>query len=1193
MAMGTDVGDAYIDVHANSRPFRRELKKDARKAGREAGGEMGKGLNEGVDSELDETFARVGQRIRASLTKAGYRSGQAFSENMEEGVKRHLKKWNVNLADALITGDFGQVVGEFDNLDQAVEKVEKRLRSLRQGGRLTADEFKDARTSLSAWGQAIRDGRVREELEAAEDAARRMNDALNKKEGTANQYELRKAIASVSAGIDASERKFEDAHRAAIARGRDLDKLAERDIAARNDRMRIEETMAAGHRRYTEEAIADRQQYFTKELEGWLATRRAAIAFERGTKQGMDALERHFRRNPIVGDHLIDREGWSRALLDLEQNTDVIVRRMTRNTSTGMLGSLKGARNNFLNIVGIVGGFVERVIGNGVGRVFDGVGTGIAKIGDQLAQVGGGSGPLAAFGNGISSLGDKVMGLGKGGIDGLVVQLVILAATFQGVVLFIGPLVAGLSGLLGIVTALVITIGGALLGALGSLLPLVSALGIAAGAAVIGVMGMTDAMKDMLKPLEDWFERVKKTVSANLFGNLQNQVDRLVGFMDSALTPALEIAATSLSKFADGFLDMLNSPGVQGSMKVFRDHLPGILDGLGRTFTGIFSGITGIIAAAAPTVEIFMDKIAGVAEAFGTWANSDEGRAQIAEFFEKAAPAAEALFDIIGELAGIFGTLWEEGSDTGQTMLDNFSNALEVFNNWLGTKEGREELSGWFEYAEEVASKLAEVVEGLGSLFDKLDTPSNREIFLVILDGLNGLIGALEWMADTGNGIIEGMAVALDNVKLAGEGFSIWLDELLNFDWGAIWATITSPFTTAWNWIVEWFTTKKEELSTWFHELFNIDWEAVGQTVVTGISTIMTLALTTVFSIGLGILDWFIQLPERIGMALSTLGTIISGAFTTAFAWAYGVVAGAVASIYLFISSIPGTIGTYLSALPTVIGTAFSTAWTWAYTTVTGIVASILVFISGIPGQIGSALSSLGSTIGGAFSTAWNTAYTTVAGIAARVVGFIAGIPGQIGSALGSLASTIGGAFSRAWNSASEETRGRITGLISDIRAIPGKASAALSNAGSVLVSRGRELVEGIIKGVKEAVGRIGTTISNAISNIKLPSISAPKINMPSIPKINFPWNARGSIVNGAQVVGVGEAGPEAIVPLNRPLSQVDPAVRSLSAYAQGKGGNPNSGSGNITNDIKVYSPYADPALVAKEVVDAMMERAG
>lgn len=45
---------------------------------------------------------------------------------------------------------------------------------------------------------------------------------------------------------------------------------------------------------------------------------------------------------------------------------------------------------------------------------------------------------------------------------------------------------------------------------------------------------------------------------------------------------------------------------------------------------------------------------------------------------------------------------------------------------------------------------------------------------------------------------------------------------------------------------------------------------------------------------------------------------------------------------------------------------------------------------------------------------------------------------------------------------------------------------------------------------------------------------------------------ASGGVVSGAQYRLTGEAGPEAIVPLNRNLSQVDPSVRALSAIAQG-----------------------------------------
>lgn len=45
---------------------------------------------------------------------------------------------------------------------------------------------------------------------------------------------------------------------------------------------------------------------------------------------------------------------------------------------------------------------------------------------------------------------------------------------------------------------------------------------------------------------------------------------------------------------------------------------------------------------------------------------------------------------------------------------------------------------------------------------------------------------------------------------------------------------------------------------------------------------------------------------------------------------------------------------------------------------------------------------------------------------------------------------------------------------------------------------------------------------------------------------------ASGGVLNGPRRILAGEAGPEAIVPLNRALSQVDPSVRWLSAIAQG-----------------------------------------
>jgi hypothetical protein len=70
-----------------------------------------------------------------------------------------------------------------------------------------------------------------------------------------------------------------------------------------------------------------------------------------------------------------------------------------------------------------------------------------------------------------------------------------------------------------------------------------------------------------------------------------------------------------------------------------------------------------------------------------------------------------------------------------------------------------------------------------------------------------------------------------------------------------------------------------------------------------------------------------------------------------------------------------------------------------------------------------------------------------------------------------------------------------------------------------------------------------------------------------------------------------GEAGREAIVPLDRPLNQIDPSVRALAAFAQGypfAGGR--GGTTMEAGAIQVITPAADPVIVASQVFDRFAE---
>jgi hypothetical protein len=90
---------------------------------------------------------------------------------------------------------------------------------------------------------------------------------------------------------------------------------------------------------------------------------------------------------------------------------------------------------------------------------------------------------------------------------------------------------------------------------------------------------------------------------------------------------------------------------------------------------------------------------------------------------------------------------------------------------------------------------------------------------------------------------------------------------------------------------------------------------------------------------------------------------------------------------------------------------------------------------------------------------------------------------------------------------------------------------------------------------------------------------------------------ASGGVFGGAQQRMIGEAGPEAVVPLDRPLWRVDPAVRALSAIAQGKSSGAMASGGIVggrsvvvsPGAIVIQSPHSDPALVAESVLDRLV----
>lgn len=94
-----------------------------------------------------------------------------------------------------------------------------------------------------------------------------------------------------------------------------------------------------------------------------------------------------------------------------------------------------------------------------------------------------------------------------------------------------------------------------------------------------------------------------------------------------------------------------------------------------------------------------------------------------------------------------------------------------------------------------------------------------------------------------------------------------------------------------------------------------------------------------------------------------------------------------------------------------------------------------------------------------------------------------------------------------------------------------------IKNAMTEPIQKAKEKISGIIENVK---GFFPISVGKILDNIKLPHFSVDGGEFPYgvggkgyMPSFGVDWYARGGIINQAQIIGVGEAGPEAVVPLS------------------------------------------------------------
>ena len=415
------------------------------------------------------------------------------------------------------------------------------------------------------------------------------------------------------------------------------------------------------------------------------------------------------------------------------------------------------------------------------------------------------------------------------------------------------------------------------------------------------------------------------------------------------------------------------------------------------------------------------------------------------------------------------GTTWDE---LQQSIIDSGGAAQQMADTQLDNLQGQ-------------ITILKSALEGLAISFGELLLPAIKMIVGWVqqfVDWLNGMdegtkkvittvallaaalgpvlivIGKVVSAVGTIMTIVPKVAGVINTVKTA---FAALNTTMLANPIFLIIAAITAlvaAFIYLWNtnedfrqfWINLWENVKEVAIAVWeaIKNFFSAAWEAISSTAQ---------------AVWNGIKDFFSGLWEGIKAIFSTVVEVIKTIITTYF------------NIYKTI------ITTVLNAIKTV----FTTVWNGIKTVVTTVVTAIQTFITTAWNAIKNTVTTVLNAIKTVITTVWNaikSAVTSVVnGIKSTITSVWNGIKSMVSSVVNSIKNTVTTVFNNIWSG----IKGTMGKIVSSIKEGFNNAISFITSLPSKALQWGKDMIMGIVNGIKSCIGAVGDAVSSVANKIK------------------------------------------------------------------------------------------------------------
>ena len=753
---------------------------------------------------------------------------------------------------------------------------------------------------------------------------------------------------------------------------------------------------------------------------------------------------------------------------------------------------------------------------------------------------------------------------------------------------------------------------------------------IAGSLATIGVGIGVLLTESIANGLERQKERIIRALVA-LFDNIGN-IAEAVGNIAQAFSSACYDVITSTGAVRIGSAIVSTLLGLTSTIVEVGSKLAGSL----------FKGFEKVVVTSAPKIssmlQSLLDIVAPIFETIESVVDKfGDGLSSV--YDEHVAPAIDSIANAFNGLIDIILILWEGSWKPFAEFLSNtFGISIETVADLLGgiilealklladtiklVADGFTAFSDWCKENKEIISTVASVIGTLATVWQGIK-------FLSWAEQAGGLAGAFELLSGKVSVIVSGIKdlglalKALTFDKLVSFGETIYLNALYAKDF----------VVNSGKLIVELGKTALElgkSALAWGVHAAQMGLAAaaeIAQSVAAGVAAAATWALNG----AIAVLTSPITLVIAAIAALIAIGVLLYQNWDTVVEFAKTAWQG----LCDFISGICQAIGEFFSGLWTKlqeifepIGQWFSEKFQEGWDGIVNIFSNLGSWFGERWADVTNALTEVGSWLGDKFQQGWDAISNTFSKLgswfgdrwneskdALSEANTWLGEKFQSGrDKVNSAFEKVGSWFGDRWNDIKDGVKEADTWFGEKFESAKEKAQNPFQKIGSWFGDRWKDMQDALkeipnwFKNLfNDAMDNAKSAVQSGVDALKsifdfewhLPKLELPHINItggfslnpPSFPSFDISWYARGGVFNSPSIIGVGEAGQEAVMPLERNTGWISILAQKLAERMPAN--NVPTGYSLPAGDIVIQIAGHEFGRVAIQEINKEHERAG